>query len=119
MLSVPKSGNCEFFIFFYGEELLPLRPTPKLEDHPLSVVRDCLFDIFAASVHIESRCIIRSLRTRHDMVTRTMTSHCHQWRSYVFIGARGEKAKWSPVAEIVSFFKKIAFAEFPYIWLKK
>jgi hypothetical protein len=32
-------------IFFYGEELLAPRPTPKLEDHPLSVVRDCLFNI--------------------------------------------------------------------------
>ena len=30
---------------FYGEELLPPRPNPKLEDHPLSAVRDCLFNI--------------------------------------------------------------------------
>jgi hypothetical protein len=28
-------------LFFYGEELLALRPTPKLENHPLSAVRDC------------------------------------------------------------------------------
>ena len=34
---------------FYGEELLASRTTPKLEDHPLSAVRDCLFDIFAAT----------------------------------------------------------------------
>jgi hypothetical protein len=26
------------------------RPTPKLEDHPLSAVRDCLFSIFAATL---------------------------------------------------------------------
>jgi hypothetical protein len=26
-------------------------PTPKLEDHPLSAVRDCLFNIFAATLH--------------------------------------------------------------------
>jgi len=26
---------------FYGEELLATRPTPKMEDHPLSVIRDC------------------------------------------------------------------------------
>jgi hypothetical protein len=26
-------------------------PTPKLEDHPLSAVRDCLFNIFAAALH--------------------------------------------------------------------
>jgi hypothetical protein len=28
----------------YGEELLAPRPPPKLEDHPLSAVRDCLFN---------------------------------------------------------------------------
>jgi hypothetical protein len=27
-------------------------PTPKLEDHPLSVVRDCVFIIFTATLHI-------------------------------------------------------------------
>jgi hypothetical protein len=30
-------------IIFYGEELLDPRPTPKLEDHPLSAVRDVSF----------------------------------------------------------------------------
>jgi hypothetical protein len=30
-------------LIFYGEELLAPRPTRKLEDHPLSAVRDCLF----------------------------------------------------------------------------
>jgi hypothetical protein len=38
-------------ILFYGEELLAPRPTPKLEDHPLSAVRDCLFNVFAATLH--------------------------------------------------------------------
>jgi hypothetical protein len=37
---------------FYGGELLAPRPTPKLEDHSLSAVRDCLFNIFAATLHI-------------------------------------------------------------------
>jgi hypothetical protein len=37
-------------LIFYGEELLAPRPTLKLEDHPLSVVRDCLFNIFAATL---------------------------------------------------------------------
>jgi hypothetical protein len=37
---------------FYGEELSAPRPTPKLGDHPLSVVRDCLCNIFAAILHI-------------------------------------------------------------------
>jgi hypothetical protein len=37
---------------FYGEELLAPLPTRKLKDHPLSTVRDCLFNIFAATLHI-------------------------------------------------------------------
>jgi hypothetical protein len=39
-------------VIFYGEELLAPRPTPKLEDHPLSAVRDRLFNVFAATLHI-------------------------------------------------------------------
>jgi hypothetical protein len=34
-----------------GGVVIPRR-TPKLEDHPLSAVRDCLFDIFAAALRI-------------------------------------------------------------------
>jgi hypothetical protein len=33
---------------FYGEKLLAPHLIPKLEDHPLSAVYDCLFNIFAA-----------------------------------------------------------------------
>jgi len=58
-------------IRFYGEELLAPRLTPKLEDHPLSAVRDCLFNIFAPTLHIGSRSSIRKLRTRHAVVTGT------------------------------------------------
>jgi hypothetical protein len=59
---------------FHGEALLALRPTPKLEDHPLSAVLDCLFNIFAATLHIEGRSSIRNLRTRHAVVTGTHSS---------------------------------------------
>ncbi|PNF43225.1 hypothetical protein B7P43_G14876, partial [Cryptotermes secundus] len=45
---------------FYGEELLAPHPTPKLEGHPLSAVRDC-----------EGVSSIRNLRTRHAVVTRS------------------------------------------------
>jgi hypothetical protein len=38
-------------IIFYGEELLAPRPNPKLEYHPLSAVRDCLFNVIAATLH--------------------------------------------------------------------
>jgi hypothetical protein len=40
-------------LFFYGEELLGPRPT-KLQDHSLSAIRYCLFNIFAAALHIWS-----------------------------------------------------------------
>jgi hypothetical protein len=35
----------------YGEWVLVPRPTSKLEDHPLSFVRTCLFNVFAAALH--------------------------------------------------------------------
>jgi hypothetical protein len=49
---------CEYFVTkirFHGEELLAPHPTPKLEDHPLSSVHDCLFNISAATLHIRCR----------------------------------------------------------------
>ena len=58
-------------IVFHGEVLLASRPTPKLEDHPSSAVRDCLFNLFAATLHIGGRSSIRNLRTRHAVVTGT------------------------------------------------
>jgi hypothetical protein len=36
---------------FYSEGLLVPRPTPKLDDHPLSFVHGCLFSIFATTLH--------------------------------------------------------------------
>jgi hypothetical protein len=41
-------------VIFYGEELSAPCPTPKLKDHPLSAVRDCLFNLFGATLHIRS-----------------------------------------------------------------
>jgi hypothetical protein len=37
-------------LIFYDEELLAPRPTPKLKDHSLSALLDCLFNIFAATL---------------------------------------------------------------------
>jgi hypothetical protein len=39
---------------FYYETLLAPFPTPKLDDHPFSAVRDFLVNIFAATLHIWS-----------------------------------------------------------------
>ena len=58
-------------IHFYSEELLAPLPIPKLEEHPISAVRYCLFNIFAATLHIGGRSSIRNLRTRHAVVTGT------------------------------------------------
>ena len=48
----PEQASCMWVFLnkdFYREGLLAPRPTPKLEDHPMSAVRDCLFNLFAAT----------------------------------------------------------------------
>ena len=59
---------------FHGEVLLVPRPNPKLEIHHLSAVSDCLFILFAATLHIGGRSSIRNLRTPHAVVTGTHLS---------------------------------------------
>jgi hypothetical protein len=61
-------------IHIYGEEVLAPRPTPKLEDHPLSAVRGCLFNIFAAILHNGGRSSNRNPRACHAVVTGTYLS---------------------------------------------
>jgi hypothetical protein len=51
--------------------LLAPRPNPKLEEYPLLAIRDCLFNIFAATLHIGDRSLTRNLRTFHAVVTGT------------------------------------------------
>jgi hypothetical protein len=58
---------------FYGEGLLAPRPTGKLEDHPLSFVRGCLFNIFSSNLELEAVPSNRNPRTRHAVVTRGPT----------------------------------------------
>jgi hypothetical protein len=60
---------------FYGELLEP-RSSPKLEDHPLSAVRGCLFNIFPATLHIGGRSSIRNLRTRHIQSFLLILHYC-------------------------------------------
>jgi len=52
--------------------MLATRLNTQLEDHPLSAVCDCLFNIFAATLHTGSRSSIRYLRTRRVQVTGTL-----------------------------------------------
>ena len=56
---------------FYREGLLAPRPTPQAGGPPLSAVHYCLFNLFAATLHIGGRSSIRNLRTRHAVVTGT------------------------------------------------
>ena len=49
---LPKILGIFCNIIFYGKELIAPRPTTKLEDHTLSAVRNCLFNILAATIHI-------------------------------------------------------------------
>jgi hypothetical protein len=63
---------CNKFIF-YGEELLAPRPTYKMEDHHLSAVRDCLFNIRSYPTYLEGLSSIRNLRTSQDQDVRGWT----------------------------------------------
>jgi hypothetical protein len=55
------------------DELISLRPNPKQEDRPLSAARDCFLNIMYSQLASISggRLPRRSLRTRHDEVTRS------------------------------------------------
>jgi hypothetical protein len=63
-------------VIFYSEELLAPRPNSKLDDHPLSAVRDFLFNIFAAILHIRGRSSSHNLRSSHAVVTATQLFTC-------------------------------------------
>ena len=70
-----QSRSEAFFVNdFYSEQLLAPRATPKLEDHPFSAVRDCLFNTFAATFRTGGCNSVRNLRTRHAVVTGTHLS---------------------------------------------
>ena len=44
-------------------------PNPQAGGSPLSAIHDCLFKLFAATLHFGGRSSIRNLRTRHAVVT--------------------------------------------------
>jgi len=75
MCVVLRLNKCGLFSpYNIQEELLAPRPTPKLEDHPLSDVRDYLFNIFAATLHIGDCSFVRNLQAHHTVVTGTRLS---------------------------------------------
>jgi hypothetical protein len=63
----PDPRPCVTFIrrcFFYGWELLATRPTPNLENHPLSAVHHYLFNILAVTHLIWRPCSPSATRGR-------------------------------------------------------
>ena len=70
-------------MLFYGEELLAPRPTSRLDVHPLSAVRDCLFNILAATLHIGGRSSNSNLRARHAVVTGTLSSRITSFNIHI------------------------------------
>jgi hypothetical protein len=57
-------------VIFCGKELVAPRPTPKLDDHPLSGVRDCLFSIFAAASEQMAIVFLNSFNCMHIVCLR-------------------------------------------------
>ena len=79
----------------YGEELLAPRPTLKLEDHHLSTVRDCLFNIFAATLHVGGHSSNCNLSTCHGAVTGTHLSwYLSQYLSIFNAWAKNIFSEW-------------------------
>jgi len=79
---------------FYNEEFSTPRPNPKLEDHPLSAVHDCLYLIFADILRIGGRSSIRNPKTRHAVVTETHLPwlvHMYCIHSYITLGKRKKR----------------------------
>jgi len=56
-------------VSFCGKDLLAPRPTPNLEDHPVSAVRNCLFNIFATTSASVGRSANHNVRTCHAVLT--------------------------------------------------
>ena len=73
---------------FYDERLSAPRPTHKMGDHPLSAVRDFLFNIFAVTLQIGGRSSVRNLRAGHGVLTGTSLS----WKRSVLKGINTNEA---------------------------
>jgi hypothetical protein len=71
-----------YIVIFCAEELLARHPIPQLEEHSLSAVCDCLFNIFAATLHIGDRSSNGNLMTRHSVVAGTQLSRLY-WDTFL------------------------------------
>jgi len=65
---------------FYGEEMLTSSQTPKLVDHHLSAVRECLFNIFAATLHVWGYVVVQLVEAlRYKSEGRGFYSRWSHW----------------------------------------
>ncbi|PNF26907.1 hypothetical protein B7P43_G15121 [Cryptotermes secundus] len=88
-------------VFFYGEELLAPCPNSKLEDRPLRAVRDFLFNIFAASLHIS--------HTRIAVISPGCKNNGDELKERVAVGADRGDAR-ACLCDIVSTYIQAAVA---------
>jgi hypothetical protein len=106
----------------YSEGLLAPRPTPKLEDHPLSAVRDFLFTIFAAtlrtrrtSLHPQSE--DAPCRGDNRSVTSSIlwngTYKCHHDKQKGIISKENINVKWMKESGGILQFLDAALLRFP------
>jgi len=91
--SIQVWGTSLYFITWYSftvRGLFAPHPTRKLEYHPLLAVRDCLLNIFTATLHIGGHFSIRKLRMCHALMSGTHLSwlHCILWWIYCNISFR-------------------------------
>ena len=64
--SVQARSKCIRFVtrpFFFLRRVVRTSPNPQLQDHSLSAVRYCLFNILATTLHIGGRSYMRRLET--------------------------------------------------------
>ena len=85
---------------FYGEEWSTIYPTPKLEDHHLSDVRDCLFNIFTATLYIGGRSFICTLKKCHTMVTDNHLTRISQLKCVIITMAAWNNPEMNSQAKI-------------------
>jgi len=78
---------------YYGEGLTTPRSNFRLEDHPLSAVRDCLFNILAATLHIGGRYSIRNLSTHNAVVTGNHLSRSKEPLFFIFMPVKNQAKK--------------------------
>jgi len=89
-------GNCEYFVTWQYLRwwVVSNSPNPRLEDHPLSDVCDCLFNIFAATLRIGGCSSIRKLMTLNPEVTGNQFEIVRNWNAQVIYGNMEDTRAW-------------------------